>query len=584
METESDLELLRRHVPVVRFDSRELFFPIPVDGYIRASSLLDADGTDLGGPGELEEKQLDRRLPDGSYLRFVSEAERRAVVRAEVRRVARRLFGPRLGRVGLFGRILDALFLLSLFFRPTTPRLTTVAAALKVERLGLQSRPVVYGRVVEESGWLVLHYAYFYAMNDWRSSYRGLNDHEADWEQAWVLCDPVDQTPVWVVASSHENRGPDLRRHWDDPECQRIGQRPVLYAGAGSHAFFFRPGDYVTRIDVAGLRWLLRLQRWIQQGLRITDLAAERGLGPALGVPFVDTATGDGREIADWRIEPLDSDRPSIGAFRGLWGLDTGDPTNGERGPSGPKFDRDGKIRQSWADPIGFAGLHGTSPPAAASPDRRLTIIDRTLDELEREITSTSSLLRLSPETAAPSQFQRESRRLSDLYRQRTELEDHRARLLAGEWTVPGRRAHLSNPAVPLEPPASAGWLLALWAAGSVPLLLASVAALFLLNSFGLSTLFLATAAGFPILEQLVRRHFQAVLRLLVVYVVVAGAFVLTGALFAGVLTVSRLAAGGVIAVAALALFVVNLGELTAVQRRAEAAAEDQVERKPGPT
>ncbi|MEL6984968.1 MAG: hypothetical protein AAFO29_21235, partial [Actinomycetota bacterium] len=433
---------------------------------------------------------------------------------------------------------------------------------------------MVYGRTVEVAGWLVLHYAWFYAMNDWRTSYRGLNDHEADWEQAWILCDPVDQRPIWVVASNHEHHGANLRRHWDDPECMRVGGRPVLYAGAGSHALYFRSGDYVSRIDVPGLRWLLRVQRWARGALRIRDQAAERGLGPALGVPFVDAATGDGREIGTWDLQDLDPARPAFGAFRGLWGLDTGDPTNGERGPSGPKFDRSGKIRLSWADPVGFAGLHGARPPSAAPAGSELENLGRTIRHLDREIVDTSNLLPLVEQAEAPDAFLRESRRLSDLLRQRAELEDRQRRLAAGEPVALDIRAHLTSPATPLDPPAAAGWLLALWAASSVPLILASVAALLLFNSLGVSTVPLAIAAAFSILEQLVRRHFQAVLRLIGLYLGVVSTFVILSALFAGVLTVSRLAIGGLVAAAAVVLFVANLGELTAVQRRAEAAAE----------
>ncbi len=579
MATEDERELLARHAPILRFDSRELFFPMAIDGYLAEATMRSTDGTELVAAGHLDEEDLRETPADGAYVQFVAEAERRSVVRDEARRLARRLFGPRLGRVGLFGRVLDALFLLSVFVRPTTPRLTTAAAALKVERLRLQDQAVVYGRTVEVAGWLVLHYAWFYAMNDWRTSYRGLNDHEADWEQAWILCDPADQRPIWVVASNHDHRGADLRRHWDDPECLRTAGHPVLYAGAGSHALYFRSGDYVSRIDVPGLRWLLRLQRWARGALRIRDQAAERGLGPALGVPFVDAATGDGREIGNWQLEPLDQARPAFGAFRGLWGLDTGDPTNGERGPSGPKFDRTGKIRLSWADPVGFAGLHGSRPPSVAPAGSELENLGRTLRHLDREIVDTSNLLPLVEQTEAPAAFERESQRLSDLLRQRAELEDQRDRIAAGEPPEFDVRAHLSSPATPLDPPAAAGWLLALWAASSVPLILASVAALFLFDSLGVSTVPLAIAAAFSILEQLARRHFQAVLRLIGLYLIVVFAFVGIGALFAGVVTVSRLIIGGVIAAGAVLLFVANLGELTAVQRRADAAAETEVGR-----
>ncbi len=582
MDPDDQLTLLARHAPIIRFDGRELFFPIAVDGYLAGSSLV-VDNGEIAGPGEIDEKQLDHRLGAGSYVQFVSESERRSVVRAEAKRLARNLLGSRLGRVGLFGRMLDALFLLSVFVRPTTPRLTTTAVALKVERLRLQQKPVVYGRVVEVAGWLVLHYAYFYAMNDWRSGYRGLNDHEADWEQAWIMCDPADHRPIWVVASNHEHGGSDLRRHWNDREARRVGDHPVLFAGAGSHALYFRAGDYVTRIDVAGLRWLLRLQRWARSALRIRDQAAERGLGPALGMPFVDAATGDGRELNRWDVQLLDDDRPCFGSFRGLWGLDTGDPTNGERGPSGPKFDRAGDIRRSWADPVGFAGLHGSSPPSLAPPESGLTNLDKTLSYLDQEIVRTSRLLPLVQQAETPAEFIRESDRLSDLLRQRSELQDQRRRLESGERPERDIRGHLDNPAVPMAPPQDAGWLLATWAATSVPLLLLSVAALFLFDGLGVSTLLLAGAAGFSILEQLARRHFQAVLRLLAIYVVIGAFFIFVGAIFSGFLTVSRLAIGGIITAGAALLFVANLGELTAVQRRADAAVDSSDQPTGGP-
>jgi hypothetical protein len=571
VDDDEKLALLARHAPVVRYDSRELFFPIEVDGYV-ANAALVVDGEEEIPPGEVDAAMLDHRYGPTAHLRFVSELERRSVVAAEAERLARKLLGARLGRVGLFGRILDALFLLSVFLRPTTPRLTTAAAALKTERYGLEKRPVVYGRVVDIGGWLVLHYAYFYAMNDWRSGYRGLNDHEADWEQAWIYCDPQDCQPIWVVASNHENGGSDLRRHWNDAEARRQGERPVLFAGAGSHALYFRAGDYVTRIDVTGMRWLLRLQRWVRSVLRIRDQAAERGLGPALGVPFVDAATGDGREITDWDIQPLDDARPCFGTYRGLWGLDTGDPAGGERGPGGPKFDRSGEIRRSWADPVGFAGLHGTSPPSAAPPDAGPANIDRTISYLDQEIVRTSRLLPLVQQAELPVEFTRESDRLGDLLRQRAELIDQQRRMEQGDRPERDIRAHLDNPAVPLAPPQEAGWVLAAWAALSVPILILSLAALFLFDSLGVPTLLLVVAAAFSILEQLVRRHFQAVFRLLMLYALVAGLSVLAGFVTSGIVTVSRLAIGGALALSAIVLFAVNLGELSAVQRRADAA------------
>ncbi len=560
--------LLARHLPILHFDQRELFYPTAVDGFVANSALVVA-GTETAPAGNVSVENLGHELGADVHLRFVSDADRRSVVREEARRFARKLLGPRLGRVGYFGRSLDALFLASVAVRPTTPRLTTVAAALKAERHGLHAEPTCYGRVVEVGDWLVLHYCFFYVMNDWRSGYRGVNDHEGDWEQAWVYCDPGDHAPVWVVASSHENTGSDLRRHWEDTELVRLDGRPVFYVGAGSHALFFRPGDYVTRIDVPALRPLLRIRRWTRRALRIRDDDDDRGLGPALGVPFVDTASGDGRVIDEWRLEQLDERRPWFGGYRGLWGLDTGDPLDAERAPSGPKFDRSGGIRRSWADPVGFAGLHGTSPPSLADPTISLENIEAGLDHIDDELRHTSRLLSLSSRGSLGGPAGGQAERLSELLRQRTELEDLRRRLGRGVVERRGLRDHLRDPGVPLEPPREAGWILAIWATVSVPLLLVSIAAPLVLSELRAIGPLLAVLAGLTVLEQLVRRHFNAALRLAVVYAAVAALFA-----FVSVLTVSLVAIGGGLAVAAALLFVVNLGELRAIRRRAKTAGQ----------
>lgn len=567
MDDES-LDLLSRHLPMLHFDQRELFFPTTVDGFV-ANSALVVDGVEIAPVGSATVDHLGHELGSDAHLRFVSDADRRSVVGEEARRFAGKLLGPRLGRVGYFGRSLDALFLASVAIRPTTPRLTTVAASLKAERHALHAEPTCYGRVVEVGDWLVLHYAFFYVMNDWRSGYRGVNDHEGDWEQAWIFCDPHDRAPVWVVASSHENVGPDLRRHWDDTELVRNRDRPVLFVGAGSHALFFRPGDYVSRIDVPALRPLLRIRLWTRRALRIRDDDADRGLGPALGVPFVDTALGDGRVIDDWRLEQLDERRPWFGGYRGLWGLDTGDPLDAERAPSGPKFDRDGGIRTAWADPVGFAGLHGTSPPSLADPQISLDNIEAGLDHIDDELRHSSRLLSLSSRVSLVDQQGDEAKRLSSLLRQRTELQDLRRRLGRGPVERRGLRDHLHDPAVPLEPPKESGWILAIWATVSVPFLMLSIAApLFSSDLRALGPL-LAIFAAFTVLEQLVRRHFNAAVRLVLLYLVLAAVLA-----FVSVVAVSLVALGTVLAFAAVLLFVVNLGELRAVRRRAKTAGQ----------
>lgn len=573
-------DLLLAHAPILRFDERELFHPAAVDEFA-AASVLEFDGEILGGvdrPVLLDE--LDHRWSPGTNLQFVSDADRRQAVGDEAKRLARRLFTPRLGRVGLFGRLLDALFQLSVFVRQTTPARTTTAAALKAASLGISERtPVCYARSLHAGPWLVLHYAYFYVMNDWRTGYRGLNDHEADWEQAWVFCDPATAAPVWVAASSHDHDGGDLRRHWDDDELVKVGARPVLYAGAGSHALYFAPGDYVTRIEVPGLRWALRLQRWFQQLLRIRDQATERGLGPALGVPFVDIATGNGREVAEWDLRVMSPDWCWLEDFRGLWGLDTHDPLGGERGPSGPKFQRNGDVRVSWADPVGFAGLHGTPPPDPlddefdddhdqANSDERSEAqrLDRALDDLDDQIRRRTRLLPLANRVANSTEIQEESKRLSELLQQRSELEDLRRR--AGTAEEPfDVRAHLVQPAVPMAPPKATGWLLAVWAAISIPMVLLSIAAVLVFESLSVAGITVAVAAGVLLLEQLVRRRYQAAFRLVVMYaIVVAFSLFVFSFVVGGAVLVGRYALGALLAVAAVVLFASNLSEISTVR------------------
>ncbi|NNE94847.1 MAG: hypothetical protein HKN24_02350 [Acidimicrobiales bacterium] len=566
--------LIRRHCPIVRFDDRELFFPTEVDGFVKASALMRDEKVILP-EGELSLDRLGDGLAD-HYLRFVSEEERRAVVGEEAKRLARKLLSPRLGRVGLFGRVFDAIYRLIHIIRPTVPNRTVTAAALKADRLGLHKEvPVTYARAVMAGEWLVLHYAYFYLYNDWRSSYRGLNDHEGDWEQAWIFCDPQDGSPQWVVASSHDISGANLRRHWNDPELIVSDGRPVLHAGAGSHALYFRPGDYVTRLDVPGLRWLLRLQRWTQGALRIKDQAAERGLGPAFGAPFVDTATADGLDARVWDIRDLDDRFDWVGRFRGLWGLDTHDPGEGERGPGGPKFNRQAEVRVSWADPVGFAGLHGTPPPSAMRRQVTDSRLGEVLEDLDRDISVKARKLPFASQTEPNEDMVEEATQLTELLRQRSELSDLKGRVEAGVTPDIDYRGHLDNPAVPLPPPAETGYILTFWSVVSVPLVLLSIAAVLVFESLTVAGFTLVVAAGVILAEQLARRRFQAFVRLSAIFVMLTAFFAFA---VGGLFTVGRFAAGALVAFAAAVLFISNLGELGAAtrhRRRSNAARSE---------
>ena len=119
--------------------------------------------------------------------------------------------GPgRLARVGLLARMLDAGLVASLLVRGKVPGGTAAAAAVKYEaQRAADPRVSYHGRVVRRDGWVVLQYLFFYAMNDWRSTFEGANDHEADWEQAFVI---LEETPDGGVSRSGSRRPRTTRR------------------------------------------------------------------------------------------------------------------------------------------------------------------------------------------------------------------------------------------------------------------------------------------------------------------------------------------------------------------------------------
>jgi hypothetical protein len=104
-----------------------------------------------------------------------------------------------------------------------------------------------------------------------------------------------------------------------------------------------------------------------------------------VSVPFIDYARGDGLSIGpgqkeSWHPVVISDEVGWVHNYRGLWGLDTHDPIGGERAPAGPKYNRDGSVRQSWYDPIGWAGLDKVFPL-----DKLSHAIHERLDSLRAE-------------------------------------------------------------------------------------------------------------------------------------------------------------------------------------------------------
>ncbi len=383
-----DLDLLRRFEPILRFTLGEPFYPLDVDTYVQESSLWahapSGRDTLLVPQGQLTLKKLVEQRPAEfgtvHYLRFIeplslSEAAQALAEQAQLRARLKNTFHAGLGRLargGLLPRIVDALFSVSFLLRGRVPAANAAAAELAYTHIRRSKQDYTYyGRVARRNGWVVLQYWYFYGYNNWRSGFNGVNDHESDWEMVNIYLYEQDSQllPAWVAYASHDFKGDDLRRRWDDrEELEVLDGHPVVFAGAGSHASYFRRGEYQAEAN-------LDLPAWIRWGLSTwnkfwTETLGQQPVDP-FRIPFVDYARGDGLGIgpgqpAAWSPVLIDESTPWVGQYRGLWGLFARDPISGENAPAGPMYNRDGSPRGAWYDPLGFAGLDKVPPPNVA--------------------------------------------------------------------------------------------------------------------------------------------------------------------------------------------------------------------------
>lgn len=404
----SDFGLLRRFEPVLKFTRGEKFHPTDVETYARQSSLWahapdSSSGRDrsngrdtlLVPQGELDlEKLIEMRpAPFGTvhYLRFIeplslSEAALALAEQARLNAESDNVFHAGLGRLargGLLPRVVDALFSASFLLRGRVPAALAAAAEIAYHHIQQENpRYTYYGRVARHNGWTVLQYWYFYCYNNWRSGFNGVNDHEADWEHVSIyLYQEGDQlVPEWLAYASHDYKGDDLRRRWDDAdELDFVDDHPVVYVGAGSHASYFRPGEYMAEAH-------LDLPGWVRRGFAVfsqfwTETLGQKSFDP-FRIPFVDYARGDGFSIGAgqpeaWSPVLIDDSTPWVSQYRGLWGLFARDPISGENAPAGPMYNRDGSPRGSWYDPLGFAGLDKIPPPPQS-----LTLLEENCDKL----------------------------------------------------------------------------------------------------------------------------------------------------------------------------------------------------------
>lgn len=550
-----DRALLRQYEPILRFTEGELFFPTPADGYVEQCSLwvrpphkearllVEAGSLNLDLLGSVGSQ------PTGNspYMRFVQRPLSGREYQRWMLQTTRPVFQSRgrLARVGIGARLIDAAFALSLLLRGTVPGGTT-AAAMKQYVQMLQERPgySYYGRVTRDGGYIILQYLYFYVMNDWRSSFYGANDHEADWEQVFVYLEDrgaEDPIPAWVGFASHGYSGDDLRRRWDDPYLSKDGLHPVVYVAAGSHAAYFEAGEYLTRVEAAVLRPLLNVIHRIERVWRTTlqqgnSRKLRESIESLISVPFVEYARGDGIAVgpgqtAGWDLI-LMPDEGWVERYRGLWGLDTRDPFPAERAPTGPKFNHNGTIRQSWHDPLGWSGLGKVAPPGQAPATLRQHLAEQLAEraeieeQVERLRTATRSLeleVRALQQGSFPVSTYRARER--ELVRQETELDrsrqrmaelsdsirasqEHLVRIESGDLGDP--QAHVQHSYRPETPRQFRIRTIAeTWSAVSIGALLLGVALLVLPGIARWSVAFVAAVGVFVLVESILHQRLQ---------------------------------------------------------------------------
>ncbi|MCC6617945.1 MAG: hypothetical protein IT341_02770 [Chloroflexi bacterium] len=533
-----DLDLLRHFEPVLRFTKGETFFPMRVGDYLaHAAHLRRSAGVDvtIAAPGTLDERTL-ATDPDASGREFITvvgveEPGRISDLlgRSSHQAVGFRRGGGRLARVGYASRLVDALFALGLLARGRVPGALARRAVEQYRTGDGTNAHAYYGRVVRGETWTALQYWFFYAYNDWRTGFNGANDHEADWEQivVYVYGGPDGTAiPGWVAYAQHDYHGADLRRRWDHAdELELVGDHPVVNVGAGSHASYFRAGEYLAEQE---LKMPPLLRTGINTFSRLLNGHANDADARILPVAFVDFARGDGLQIGPgcergWSAVVLDESQPWAGAYRGLWGISVEDPFEGEDAPAGPMFNRDGTVRSSWSDPIGFAALHAVPPPTREREllEMRAAAVRLRQEELARSIAELELQTAEIGAEGGPASGRASSRddgvdalrtQLAEQYAERADgvlrlstIQQRLERQAAGIVEAPD--AHIRRMAVP-DPPGNArfGRALELWAAVSIGLLLLALVAILVFDPAYGVVIALVVIGAFVLIESILQR------------------------------------------------------------------------------
>ena len=562
VEAEVAIALLRRFEPVTRFTRGERFYPMDVEPYVHSCSLwvqhADEEAVCLVPRGELTLEDLAQRPQEEfgatHFLRFTDPQSFRELYSRRLRRkhAPKKRKEPdndfragrgRLTRVGYLSRVVDALYSLALLARGRVPGEASSASSILYQHIMSEREQYQYhGRVLRQDGWIVLQYWFFYAFNDWRSGFYGANDHEGDWEKIFVYLSESEAgevRPEWAAYAAHNYKGDDLRRRWDDPELEKVGEHPVVYVGAGTHASYYSQGEYLTELelrppgpiakatDAIHSFWRKTLRQYAGDGTRLE----QDGVTNLFLIPFVDYARGDGVVIGpgqhkEWEPPRL-LDPPSsawVSGYRGLWGFYAQDPFEGEDAPAGPMYNHDQSVRREWYDPVGWAGLDKVPTQTEALRtilQQRSDVVTRCAALRTAIEEKSEQLKRLGVEVAAmrgrshlAEPYRAKKMQLDDLSQEVEQLraqlvtdktvseslEGYAAQLQAGEREP--ARAHISRALHPVsDDEGRTGRVAEVWAAVSVGLLLLALVWIIMFQRQAIDSALVASIALFAFLE-----------------------------------------------------------------------------------
>lgn len=210
------LQLLQRHVPVLRYDAQEPYF-------------ADAASEWTDNPGNM------LRSGDGTVLAAATPA-------GEQPQLSLGFLGPNVYANGVAATSDD--------------RIGNPSHNYVTQAQSLHAKPQYGNRVYGHSatgsdGRLWLAYWFFYFYNDYNLIgpliKAGL--HEGDWEMIQLRLDAAGQNPDLAVYAQHKHAD---QRPWN--QVERVGEQPVVYPARGSHASYFSAGVHWTGnwFDFAG--------------------------------------------------------------------------------------------------------------------------------------------------------------------------------------------------------------------------------------------------------------------------------------------------------------------------------------------